>query len=128
MTKSLPVRQDGIMPVTFTATAVIPQYTAVSLDTTVEESCKVSLADTAILGISQRAADVAGEYLAVKCDGFTLATAGAAFAIGAELVVGTAGKLVTAVATDVVVAIATQEAFANLDVVEVKLVTPYIKA
>lgn len=128
MTKSLPVRQDGIMPVTFIATAVIPQYTAVSLDATAEESCKVSLADTSILGISQRATDVVGEYLAVKCDGFTLATAGAAFVIGTELVVGTAGKLVAAVATDIVVAIATQASDADEDVVEVKLVTPYVKA
>ncbi len=124
----MPLRDDGILPVTFEASEAIVQYRWVALDTATPEHVEIATAWGTIMWVTQRDADVVGEHVAVKCDGFTLITAWAAFAIGTELKVWTAGKFIAAASTDTVVAIATQASTADLDVVEARIVTPYEKA
>jgi len=90
------VRIDGIGAVSFEASeAFANPYIAVELTST--GAVAVATAEADVIGITQSDYPTqAGEHIAVKSNGYTMATAGDSIAIGDTLEVGANGKLVVA--------------------------------
>lgn len=109
----MPATKISILTLSIAAIAAITETRAVGFDG------GVPAAGAAMKGLAISDAAI-GEQVGVDVLGTSIATAGGAFAKGAELEVGAAGKLV-AKTTGVVVARAEQAAAADGDKVEVFL-------
>lgn len=123
---TLPVRDDGIKNVTFLWNAALAQYRLVKLSTA-DETVEYQTNADDVIGVTQRATEVANESVAVKPLWFTMLTLWGTVAKGNYLTAWTDGKAVVATTWQRVSAVAIQAWVAD-DVVEVKLVTPFTAA
>lgn len=87
-----------------------------------------STAGAPLFGLTIEGSDASGETIAVLTDGAHSAEAGGSFAQGAELAVGTTGKLVAAASADSIVGVAMEASTGDGDVVLVKIKFMGVKA
>lgn len=101
------------LPITMTAAAVIAPFQAIGYDGNVASAAGKAA------GLARTPAAAIGEHFLVDADGVLTGRAGAAIAAGADLEVGSAGKLVT-LSAGVKVATAMEAAAADGDLFKIR--------
>lgn len=115
--------KGALAPNTYLAGAAVVRYRAVKRGADANKVIMAAAATDVCLGISEDNQDTVGRALRVadRPGEAVLGEAGAAFALDAKLTSDANGRLVTAAATNPVVAIARQAAVALSDLVSVEI-------
>ncbi len=119
------------LPVATTLAAAVVagdgQFTGVKIDTAGRVDHAQGNAGTpdTVVGILQNKPAALDNAAAVQTFGMSKGRAGASFSIGDDLTTNSTGKLVTAVATDIAIAVAVEAATAEDEIVSVLIHAPY---
>lgn len=127
MTNNLTMRNDGIKEVTYKVSAQVEANRFVAIDGNAEVAHDADLSSVANVGATTRQGTVAEGYAPVKSMGYATVEASGAITAGTELTSDANGKAKAAVTTNTVVALAVTSTTVDTELMEVKLVTPYVK-
>jgi hypothetical protein len=115
----------GISPLPFQAGAAIGQYRAVKQGTTAHQVIATTAITDVVMGVAQISAAAAEDQVPVQIGGVAKMVAGAAIALGAQVMpqASGAGKVITAAgATAVSCGVALEAAAADGDIIPVRLI------